>query len=69
MSVDKQALANMQKQGFNFVDENSNDVDFDNINEDGKFIFRHGQEVIQDNMSAKMMVDTVNNEFGTEVNV
>ena len=69
MSVDKQALVNMQKQGFNFVDDNSNDVDFDNINEDGKFIFRHDQEVIQDNMPAKMMVDTVNNEFGAEVNV
>ena len=69
MSVDKQALVNMQMQGFNFVDDNSNDVDFDNINEDGKFIFRHDQEVIQDNMPAKMMVDTVNNEFGAEVNV
>ena len=49
---------------FNFVDENGKDVDYDNLSDDVKYVFRDGKEVVQDNMSMKMLVDTINNEFG-----
>lgn len=54
---------------FNFVDENGKDVDYDNLSDDVKYVFRDGKEVVQDNMSMKMLVDTINNEFGKETNV
>ena len=54
---------------FNFVDENGKDVDYDNLPDDVKYVFRDGKEVVQDNMSMKMLVDTINNEFGKETNV
>ena len=54
---------------FNFVDENGKYVDYDNLSDDVKYVFRDGKEVVQDNMSMKMLVDTINNEFGKETNV
>ena len=54
---------------FNFVDENGKDVYYDNLSDDVKYVFRDGKEVVQDNMSMKMLVDTINNEFGKETNV
>ena len=54
---------------FNFVDENGKDVDYDNLSDDVKYVFRDGKEVVQDNMSMKMLVETINNEFGKETNV
>ena len=69
MEIDADALKNFKDSKFNFVDENGKDVDYDNLSDDVKYVFRDGKEVIQDNMSVKMLVDTINNEFGKETNV
>lgn len=69
MEMDADALKNFKDSKFNFVDENGKDVDYDNLSDDVKYVFRDGKEVVQDNMSVKMVVDTINNEFGKETNV
>lgn len=69
MEIDVDALKNFKNSKFNFVDENGKDVDYDNLSDDVKYVFRDGKEVVQDNMSVKMLVDTINNEFGKETNV
>lgn len=69
MEIDADALKNFKASKFNFVDENGKDVDYDNLSDDVKYVFRDGKEVVQDNMSVKMLVDTINNEFGKEANV
>lgn len=69
MEIDADALKNFKDSKFNFVDENGKDVDYDNLSDDVKYVFRDGKEVVQDNMSMKMLVDTINNEFGKETNV
>ena len=69
MEIDADALKNFKDSKFNFVDENGKDVDYDNLLDDVKYVFRDGKEVVQDNMSVKMLVDTINNEFGKETNV
>lgn len=69
MEIDADALKNFKDSKFNFVDENGKDVDYDNLSDDVKYVFRDGKEVVQDNMSVKMLVDTINNEFGKETNV
>lgn len=69
MEIDADALKNFKDSKFNFVDENGKDVDYDNLLDDVKYVFRDGKEVVQDNMSMKMLVDTINNEFGKETNV
>lgn len=69
MEIDADALKNFKASEFNFVDENGKDVDYDNLSDDVKYVFRDGKEVVQDNMSMKMLVDTINNEFGKETNV
>lgn len=69
MEIDADALKNFKDSKFDFVDENGKDVDYDNLSDDVKYVFRDGKEVVQDNMSVKMVVDTINNEFGKETNV
>lgn len=69
MEIDADALKNFKNSKFNFVDENGKDVNYDNLSDDVKYVFRDGKEVVQDNMSMKMLVDTINNEFGKETNV
>lgn len=69
MEIHADALKNFKDSKFNFVDENGKDVDYDNLSDDVKYVFRDGKEVVQDNMSVKMLVDTINNEFGKETNV
>lgn len=69
MEIDADALKNFKDSKFDFVDENGKDVDYDNLSDDVKYVFRDGKEVVQDNMSVKMLVDTINNEFGKETNV
>lgn len=69
MEIDADALKNFKDSKFNFIDENGKDVDYDNLSDEVKYVFRDGKEVVQDNMSVKMLVDTINNEFGKETNV
>ena len=53
----------------NFVDADGNDVDFDNLDESVKYTLRDGETVVEDDMHAKDVVDTINNEYGKTMNV
>ncbi|MCC4343773.1 hypothetical protein LMB20_04575 [Limosilactobacillus reuteri] len=69
MEINADALKNFQDSKFNFVDANGNDVDFDNLDESVKYTLRDGETVIEDDMHAKDVVDTINNEYGKTMNV
>nr|WP_134988942.1 hypothetical protein [Limosilactobacillus reuteri] len=69
MEINADALKNFQDSKFNFVDANGNDVDFDNLDENVKYTLRDGETVIEDDMHAKDVVDTINNEYGKTMNV
>ncbi|OYS97229.1 hypothetical protein CBG10_00375 [Limosilactobacillus reuteri] len=62
MEINADALKNFQDSKFNFVDANGNDVDFDNLDESVKYTLRDGEIVVEDDMHAKDVVDTINNE-------
>lgn len=67
--INADALKNFQDSKFNFVDANGNDVDFDNLDESVKYTLRDGETVVEDDMHAKEVVDTINNEYGKTMNV
>ena len=69
MEINADALKNFQDSKFNFVDADGNDVDFDNLDESVKYTLRDGKIVIEDDMHAKDVVDTINNEYGKTMNV
>ena len=69
MEINADALKNFQDSKFNFVDANGNDVDFDNLDESVKYTLRDGETVIEDDMHAKDVVDTIKNEYGKTMNV
>lgn len=69
MEINADALKNFQNSKFNFVDADGNDVDFDNLDESVKYTLRDGETVVEDNMHAKDVVDTINNEYGKTMNV
>lgn len=69
MKIDQDALKNFQASKFDFVDAKGNDVDFSNLSEDVKYTLRDGKTVVQDDMSAKDVVDTINDEYGKTINV
>lgn len=69
MEINADALKNFQDSKFNFVDANGNDVDFDNLDESVKYTLRDGETVIEDDMHAKDVVDTINNEYCKTMNV
>ncbi|MCC4326172.1 hypothetical protein LMB33_05990 [Limosilactobacillus reuteri] len=69
MEINADALKNFQDSKFNFVDANGNDVDFDNLDESVKYTLRDGETVVEDDMHAKEVVDTINNEYGKTMNV
>ncbi|MDE6949238.1 MAG: hypothetical protein K2O90_07105 [Limosilactobacillus sp.] len=69
MEINADALKNFQDSKFNFVDADSNDVDFDNLDESVKYTLRDGETVVEDDMHAKDVVDTINNEYGKTMNV
>lgn len=69
MEINADALKNFQNSKFDFVDANGNSVDFDNLDEDGKYTLRDGETIVEDNMKAKDVVDTINNEYGKELDV
>ncbi|WP_350494473.1 hypothetical protein [Limosilactobacillus reuteri] len=64
MEINADALKNFQDSKFNFVDADGNDVDFDNLDESVKYTLRDGETVVEDDMHAKDVVDTINNEYG-----
>ncbi|WP_324295131.1 hypothetical protein [Limosilactobacillus reuteri] len=69
MKINADALKNFQDSKFNFVDADGNDVDFDNLGESVKYTLRDGETVVEDDMHAKDVVDTINNEYGKTMNV
>ena len=69
MEINADALKNFQDSKFNFVDADGNDVDFDNLDESVKYTLRDGETVIEDDMHAKDVVATINNEYSKTMNV
>ena len=69
MEINADSLKNFQDSKFNFVDADGNDVDFDNLDESVKYTLRDGKIVVEDDMHAKDVVDTINNEYGKTMNV
>ena len=69
MEINADALKNFQDSKFNFVDADGNDVGFDNLDESVKYTLRDGETVVEDDMHAKDVVDTINNEYGKTINV
>ena len=69
MEINADALKNFQDSKFNFVDADGNDVDFDNLDESVKYTLRDGETVVEDDMHAKDVVDTINNQYGKTMNL
>ena len=69
MKIDSDALKNFQNSKFNFITDNSDEPDYDNLDQDTKYILRIGDTVVQDQMSAQALVNTINNEWGKKENV
>lgn len=69
MDIDQDALKNFQNSKFNFVDADGNDVDFSNLSDDGSYTLRDGDAIVEDDMKAKDVVDTINNEYGKKENI
>lgn len=69
MKIDADALKNFQNSKFNFVTDNSDEPDYDNLDQDTKYILRIGNTVVQDQMSGQAVVNTINNEWGKKENV
>lgn len=67
--MNDEALKNFKASKFNFVDDSGKDVDYDNLSDDVKYTLRDGETVVEDNMSKQALIDTIDNEFGKEVNV
>lgn len=69
MEINADALKNFQDSKFDFVNANGNDVDFSNLDDSVKYTLRDGETVVEDDMQAKDVVDTINNEYGKTMNV
>lgn len=69
MEIDEDALKNFQNSKFDFVDAKGNDVDFKNLSDDTTYTLRDGETVVEDDMKAKDVVDTINNEYGKNLDV
>lgn len=69
MEINEDALKNFQNSKFDFVDAKDNDVDFSNLSNDVTYTLRDGETVVEDDMKAKDVVDTINNEYGKTMNV
>lgn len=69
MEINEDALKNFQNSKFDFVDAKGNDVDFSNLSDDVTYTLRDGETVVEDDMKAKDVVDTINNEYGKTMNV
>ena len=69
MEINEDALKNFQNSKFDFVDAKCNDVDFSNLSDDVTYTLRDGKTVVEDDMKAQDVVDTINNEYGKTMNV
>ena len=69
MKINEDALQNFQSSKFNFVDAKCNDVDLSNLDDSVKYTLRDGDAIVQDDMAAKNVVDTINDEYGKTLNV
>ncbi|QZN93254.1 hypothetical protein KZE55_01340 [Limosilactobacillus panis] len=69
MEINEDALKNFQNSKFDFVDAKGNDVDFNNLSDDTTYTLRDGKAIVEDNMKAKDVVDTINNEYGKTLDV
>lgn len=69
MSIDVTALKNFQSGKFNFVDDNGNEPDYSQLNDDAQYSLRVGNQVVQDQMDARAVVYTINNEWGKKENI
>lgn len=68
MSINDNALKNFENSNFNFVN-NGKDVDYSNLIDSNDYSLRLNKTVVQDNMSKQNVINTINNEWGAEVNV
>lgn len=69
MEINEDALKNFQNSKFDFVDAKGNDVDYNNLTDDVTYTLRDGKTVVEDDMKAQDVVDTINNEYGKTLNV
>ena len=69
MEINEDALKNFQNSKFDFVDAKGNDVDFNNLIDDTTYTLRDGETIVEDDMKAKDVVDTINNEYGKTLDV
>ena len=69
MEINEDALQNFQSSKFNFVDAKGNDVDLSNLDNSVKYTLRDGDAIVQDDIAAKDVVDTINDEYGKTLNV
>ncbi len=69
MEINEDALKNFQNSKFDFVDAKGNDVDYNNLTDDITYTLRDGKTVVEDDMKAQDVVDTINNEYGKTLNV
>lgn len=69
MEINEDAFKNFQNSKFDFVDAKGNDVDFNNLSDDTTYTLRDGETIVEDDMKAKDVVDTINNEYGKTLDV
>lgn len=69
MEIDEDALKAFEASKFNFVDDKKKPVDFNNLDDDAQYVLMDGTEVVQDQMKKHDVIDTINNEFGKELDV
>ena len=69
MEINEDALKNFQNSKSDFVDAKGNDVDYNNLTDDVTYTLRDGKTVVEDDMKAQDVVDTINNEYGRTLNV
>ena len=69
MEINEDALKNFQNSKFDFVDAKGNDVDYNNLTDDVTYTLRDGKTVVEDDMKAQDVVDTINNEYSKTLNV
>ncbi len=69
MEINEDALQNFQSSKFNFVDAKGNAADLSNLDDAVKYTLRDGDAIVQDDMTVKDVVDTINDEYGKTLNV
>ena len=69
MEINEDALKNFQNSKFDIVDAKGNDVDYNNLTDDITYTLRDGKTVVEDDMKAQDVVDTINNEYGKTLNL